>query len=299
MQTVWGAPEISNVSTDAPLDRPSAILIVVDTLRHDYLGVHGFEGEISPNLDWLALESTRFDHAFAPTPWTKPSVATLLTGLHPQTHGVLDQRGRIDPDATDTLSDQAHTLADAFQDSGYETADFVGNAWLARTYGFGQGFDTYVVSPRDPVLIKKAREWLTERDPETPYFLYLHFIDVHGPYRAPETDYLAVRDSPSLGEDRELTKTDPSRPRYLDATAWADVDDSEHLREWKAKYAATVRQLDRRLGRLLSELRKSGELDRAWLVFTSDHGEEFLEHGIWAHGYTLCNHQRRCCTALG
>jgi arylsulfatase A-like enzyme len=291
VETVWGVPELHQLAAMPAPERASVIVIVVDTLRRDYLGIHGFEGDISTNLDWLALESSRFDNAFAPAPWTKPSVATLLSGLHPQVHGVRDQGGRIDRKATDTLSDDAYTLPEVFRRAGYDTAAFVGNAWLRPKYGFAQGFDHYFVDNRDPALLSRAREWLEARRREKPYFLYLHLVNVHGPYRAPESDYLALRESPSLGPDRVLTKTDPGRPRHFAATPFAHADDKNSLRAWKAKYAATVRQLDRRLGELLSELRDTGELDRAWVVFTSDHGEEFLEHGSWEHGYALCDHQ--------
>ena len=289
--TVWGAPELLRGVPVTPPDTPSTILIVVDTLRRDYLGIHGFEGDISTNLDWLALESARFDKAFAPAPWTKPSVATLLSGLHPQTHGVRDQGGRIHRDATDTLSDEAHTLAEVFQNAGYDTAAFVGNAWLGPSYGFGQGFDTYFVDNHDGLLVDKASEWIASRGDDAPYFLYLHLINVHGPYRAPESDYLVLRDSPSLSPDRMLVKGDPARPRHFEATPFAHAGEKDQLRAWKAKYAATVRQLDRRVGALISELRESGELERTWVVFTSDHGEEFLEHDSWEHGYSLCDHQ--------
>ncbi len=266
-------------------------MIVADTLRYDYLGIHGFEGNISTNLDWLALESVRFDLAFAAAPWTKPSVATLLTGLHPSTHGVRNHGGRIELEATDTLSEQALTLAEVFQEHGYETAAFVGNSWLAPPYGFEQGFDSYVVDDHDDRLVASAGEWLASRDTPAPYFLYLHLIDVHGPYRAPERDYLILQDSLTLGAERLISRDDPSRPGHLEATPWAHAEEKDRLRPWKAKYAATVRQLDRRLGALLAELRGSGELDRAIVVFTSDHGEEFLEHESWEHGYRLCDHQ--------
>lgn len=94
-----------------------------------------------------------------------------------------------------------------------------------------------------------------------------------------------------MGPDRNLTEADPGRPRHFEATPFALGGERNSLRAWKGKYAATVRQLDRRLGGLLNGLRDSGELDRAWVVFTSDHGEEFLEHGRWDHGYALCDHQ--------
>jgi arylsulfatase A-like enzyme len=287
VRAFWGDPRI--VARE-PLEETraphSVILIVVDTLRYDYLGVNGFVGAITPNLDWLAMESIRFDNAIATAPWTKPSVASILTGLYPETHGV----GGLHPGAASSLSAQAFTLAEAFRERGYETAGFVGNGLLGPTSGFGQGFDTYLFDRSDEVLVKKARSWLGERR-RRPTFLYLHLIGAHGPYRAPEADYRLLRSSPSLGPERRITPADPLRPGHLDATPFASMEESRWLRSWKAKYGAAIHRLDGRLGALLSELRAAGDLDRAFVVFTADHGEEFLEHGSWEHGYEQCVHQ--------
>lgn len=287
IHAVWGDPEIA-VGEPPPQLPParSVILIVIDTLRYDYLGVDGFVGDVTPHLDWLAMESTRFENAIATAPWTRPSVASLLTGLYPETHGV----GRLHPGAGDSLSSEAVTLAETLHEQGYETAAFVGNGLLAPPYGFDQGFDTFVFQRKDDVLLEKVRSWLSGSHRE-PYFLYLHLIEAHGPYRAPERDYLALESSPSLGPDRALTPADPVRPAHLDMTPFASVSETHSLRAWKGKYAAAIHHVDRRLGALLNELRATGELDRGLVIFTSDHGEEFLEHGSWEHGYEQCIHE--------
>ena len=290
MRTVWGEPKIESRALGPPPRQASVILIVVDTLRFDYLGIHGFEGDVSPNLDWLAMESVRFDNAFSAAPWTKPSVASILTGLHPNTHGVMHHGPSISDEATDVLSDEAFTLAEAYREHGYETVAFVANLWLAKPYGYAQGFDSYVTG-RDRHLLDGVSEWLRSRDETRPYFLYLHLTGVHGPYSAPRRDYVQIQTSPSLGEDRRLSASDPEIPRYMLDMTWDDPDEGQRLRPWKAQYAAGVRYLERRLGTLIHELRTSGRLDHDWLVFTSDHGEEFLEHGRWEHGRLLCDHQ--------
>ncbi len=127
---------------------PSFILINVDTLRADYLGCYGFEGDISPHIDALASESFRFDNSFVQSPWTKPSVASLFTSLYPQVHQLTNHEGRYWGDTTGqmktgVLAEEAVTLAEALQSQGYETAAFVSNPWLVSTYGFAQGFDFY------------------------------------------------------------------------------------------------------------------------------------------------------------
>ncbi|HSF18585.1 MAG TPA: sulfatase [Vicinamibacteria bacterium] len=286
----WGDPRIASGAPPQAPSSPSVILIVVDTLRYDTLGVNGFDGPVSPSLDWLALESVRFDRAFAAAPWTKPSIASLLTGLSPLSHGVLEKNG-ITPGATGTLSEQAVTLAEVLSGQGFETVAFISNSWLAADFGYAQGFDRYSIEANDGVVIERARELLTLRDPATPFFLYLHFLGPHAPYVAPERDYLELKTSSSLGKDRPITAADPGRPRHLDATPWANREENARLVSWRAKYAAAVRRLDRQIGALLDELRSSGRLDRSWVVLTSDHGEEFLEHGSWEHGHSLCDHQ--------
>lgn len=206
-------------------------------------------------------------------------------------HGVRDHKKQVLREASDVLSDEARTLAEVFREGGYETGAFIGNPYLAAEFGFSQGFDIYFLGSRDDEVIDHARSWLSSRASKGSYFAYLHLIDVHAPYQAPERDYLALKASPSLGEDRQLTPDDPKVPHQLVASHWADVRESARIRPWKAKYAAGVRDVDRRLGALLNDLRKSGELDRTGLVLTSDHGEEFLEHGTWEHGNGLNDNQ--------
>ncbi|MGH9334691.1 MAG: sulfatase-like hydrolase/transferase, partial [Vicinamibacteria bacterium] len=265
IRAVWGDPVVGAREAQESAGRsPSVILIVIDALRYDYLGVNGFRGEVSPNLDWLALESVRFENAVAAAPWTKPSIATIFTGLHPETHGVL----RLHRNSGEALSERAVTLAEVFREHGYRTAGFVGNALLSPPYGFQQGFETYLVDRRGDVLLDELRSWLSA-DGDAPYFVYLHLIGAHGPYRAPEADYRLLRASPSLGAVRKILPTDPPRPDHLEMTPFATVDEGGRLEAWKAKYAAAVRAVDRRLGVLLNELRRSGDLDRSLVVLTS------------------------------
>ncbi len=286
---------------EGPKERPSIIFVLVDTLRPDYLGAYGFAGDVSPGLDAFAREAVLFERAFAQAPWTKPSIASLFTSLHPETHRVLTHRGRYGDAAgvaptTDALADEATTLAESLHAAGYATAAFVANPWLLAEHGFGQGFEVYRGPDAMPIpahrLLRLAREWLATRDAKHPFFLYLHFMDVHGPYRAPKADYEAVRQSPTLGPSRPMSEAERARLRtYLLRAPWAQSDQAVDVREWRARYAAGVRVLDRQLGRFLEELEKSGALDRSIVVVTSDHGEELADRGGWDHGHGLDDHQ--------
>jgi arylsulfatase len=283
-------------------DRPSIVFILIDTLRADYLGTYGFEGDVSPHLDALARESVVFEHCYSQAPWTKPAIASLFTSLHPAAHGVLSHQGKYGRRAasvtrTDALSDEATTLAEVLQEAGYVTAAFVANPWILPDQGFAQGFDYFDGEGASnftnaDVVLAAARAWLATRPPDRPFFLYLHFMDVHGPYDAPDEDFLAVRESPSLGPPHTLTEGEIARFRaYLGRVPWAGRTGSRERRSWRGRYAAGIRAFDRRLAPFLDELRTSGTLDQIALVVTADHGEEICDHHGWDHGYTLHEHQ--------
>jgi len=288
--------------------RPDIILVVVDSLRADYLGCYGFDGKVSPVLDSLASESIVYDNAIAPAPWTKPSVASLFTSLDPLTHRVVDQDQQFWAEApaaekTDALAPEARTLAEALGDLGYETAAWVANPWIhSPKLGFDQGFGQFHAREMLDVgnLVLEVQEWVrnraADRARQRPVFLYLHFMDVHGPYRSTPELLAKFSSSPSLGEDRILTAHERGALGYLDdLTPGGDSEEGQHLRMWRAAYASGVRRFDDRFGAFLTWLRSTEQLHRPILVFTSDHGEDLLEHGRWSHGFapTLFQHSIR------
>jgi len=284
--------------------RPSIILIVVDTLRVDYLGAYGFQGDVSPHFDRLAGESLLFRRCIAQAPWTKPAVASLFTSLYPQVHGITNHEGNYwgPPTATlraGVLPDAADTLAERLRERGYRTAAFVANAWLDRRYGFGQGFELYDDEPAQRLstlddFSDRVLTWLRARGPDEPYFVWIHPMDVHAPYNGEQHDFTAVRGSPSVASPRRLTPKEMPEARYQNLEfrpPWAADAERTELSYWRARYASGVRGFDRRLGALLAGLRREGHLERSLLVVTSDHGEELFEHGDWSHGHTLFDHQ--------
>ncbi len=280
--------------------KPSIVLILVDTLRADYLGTYGFEGATSPHIDALAGESVVFERCFSQAPWTKPAIASLFTSLQPAVHQVLTHQGSFgartkkgEHTATaDTLSAEAITLAEGLRAGGYATGGFVSNPWLRMKHGFGQGFDVYdahttgnAVSAEP--LFDAALKWIASVPQGRPFFAYIHLMDVHGPYDAPEEDYEVVRDSPGLGKKTEkLTQVHIRRaPSYLRNAPWArGVNDA---RVWRGRYAANVHAADRRIGAFLEQLRGAGMLQTTLVVLSADHGEQLHEHGMWDHGNSL------------
>jgi arylsulfatase A-like enzyme len=298
VRPAWGDPRIRSRRT-APLganERPSFIVLLVDTLRADYLGAYGFEGAISPNLDRLAAESLLFENCFANAPWTKPSIATLFTSLPPSVHGVTGMgkaRWSGEGGLTQVLPEEAETIAERFQGAGYRTAAFVANPFISPRYGYSQGFEVFERKEKTEALLASATEWLAAHANrrETPFFLYLHVMDVHGPYNAPRRDFEAVLQM-NQGVSRTLTEEEYARiPEYLRETEWASEEERYRLNSWRAKYGAGVHAFDLAIGPFLDELRASSVLDRAYFVLTSDHGEELMEHGGWNHGGNLYDHQ--------
>ena len=299
VRPAWGDPRIRSRQTEplGPNERPSFIVLLVDTLRADYLGAYGFEGAISPNLDRLAAESLLFERCFSNAPWTKPSIATLFTSLPPSVHGVMDMGQPTwsgEGGVMQVLPAEAETIAERFRDAGYRTAAFVGNSFVSPRYGFSQGFEVFERKETTEALLASSKEWLAsgEKDPEAPMFLYLHVMDVHGPYDAPREDFEAVSRQIDGSDSRKLTDEEYLRiPAYLRQIEWAAEEERYLLTSWRARYGAGVHSFDRVIGPFLDELRASGLLDRAYVVLTSDHGEELMEHGGWNHGNNLYDHQ--------
>lgn len=266
--------------------RPNVLVIVIDTLRRDALGVWG--GGPSPVLDSLATAATRYDRAWSSGSWTHPSVASLLSGWNPSRHGL-----GFGPAGTTRRDPRTPMLAVDLRAVGYATAAISNNRIVSVEEGFAEGFTTFdqTAFVEDQVygaqrVTRSALAWSAEHR-ESPWFLYLHYFDPHDRYQAPPPFtrmHVAprlestIRDS-SVRGGRPNTFMDES-PAKRDLTA----DELEYMRDL---YRGEVSYLDHWIGRLLDGLRASGALDNTLVVLTSDHGEEFLEHGGFKHGHSL------------
>jgi arylsulfatase A-like enzyme len=258
----------------AATSRPNVVLYVVDTQRADYLGAYGHAAPTSPRLDAFARDSVLFEDAWAQASWTRSAMASVLTGLHVQGHGV-DREDRV-------LSASAHTLAEALRAGGYRTGAFVANHLLGGRFGFDQGFDAW--NPVTPSLygapaadlVRAALGWV-DSGPR-PFFLYVHTMEPHAPYTPSEEDlrpfaaegYRGPTDTRALLRLGQLGTLDPAGLAFL-----------------RSRYQGEVRQNDRAFGGLLDGLRSRGLTEATAVVFTADHGEEFLEHGGTEHAKTL------------
>jgi arylsulfatase A-like enzyme len=306
-----GAGALESAEPRAPADRskPDVTLIVIDTLRADRLSCYGNPRRTSPVLDELAARGVRFDRCISQAPWTRPSMASLHTGLYPSSHGCNDLR--------DALPRDAMTLAEAMKGAGYVTAGFSANENVSATFGFDQGFDTFW-STNLPTLarftmygrlrhfflkrllhvpaesVKDDADLLTDQvirwlgsGHDAPVFTYVHYLDPHWPYEPPE--YL-LDGAPPPASRYEIAVQAQARFPFaaLPEVAPEALDGALRC------YDAEIRFCDRAIGRLLARLKSVGQLDPGDLVIvTADHGEQFYEHDSWGHGTSMFQEELR------
>jgi arylsulfatase A-like enzyme len=293
-------------ATATNLPRPNIIFVVVDALRADRVGAYGHLPTLTPTIDSVAAEGVTFERAIAQGPWTQPSIASVFSSYNPSVHRVFSYSAgveELEPNKFHTVTvlvDDFRTLAECFKDAGYATFGAVANPVIKADYGFAQGFDDYDTSfadlgdqPTGDVVNGSAIGWLARRDQSKPFFLYLHYMDVHGPYNAgPEfvDDLLdAVERSP---QKRLLTPVERSRLHYLSGLPENCPNPQKHKRllrfreYWVARYEAGIRQFDHHFAGLIARLVEMGLWDDAYTIVTSDHGEALCEHGLWSHGYS-------------
>ena len=231
---------------------PNVLLVTIDTLRADRVGAYGARDVATPTLDALAARGVLFEQAMAAVPLTLPSHASILTGQYPPTHGVRHN-------AVFVLSRRAETLAERFSDAGYATGAVVGAAVLERAFGLEQGFDSYdddLPTERSSSagfferpaadITDRALEWL--RETNRPFFLWVHYYDVHAVHEPPE----------------------PFKSRFL-----------------ASPYDGEVANVDAELGRLLAALADERRLANTIVAVTADHGEGLGEHGEETHSYLI------------
>ena len=261
-----------------PERRPNVILISIDTLRPDHLGCYGYAKDTSPSLDALCEDAVVFEQAIAHAPSTLHSHASMLTSLLPQHH-------QATWSAKTRIPEQALTLAEVLQESGYRTAGFTGGGQMDRVFGLDQGFDTFrqPVTPYFAGTVQEGVGWL-EQDDESPFFLFLHSYEVHHPY-VPRADYMALFDGEYSGSLPDEISLELINQINNGEISFDETTDLEHV---LSAYDAEVRSSDDGLANLVRYLQETGLYDETLIVFTSDHGEEFGEHGtVGMHSHTL------------
>lgn len=286
---------------------PNIIFIAVDTLRADYLKAYEPTARTNtPAIDALRKDSVLFSNTFAQSSWTKASFATMFTGKYPENHGAYEKSAK--------LSDNLTTFPEVLNKHGYYTQGYCNNPNIADTYNYSQGFVEYeYLRPRyvlfanqsaeKMVLYKVVRQvwnkvigkltggkinikdfyqpaetvtqtavsWLDSehRPKDAPFFLFLHYMDPHDPYMD--------RTQPGVG--------------YARVRLGTNMDPAEWKEKLQSAYIGGIEYCDEHIGKLIDEIKRLGLYDNSLIVFTSDHGEEFHEHGGWWHGLSLYDEQ--------
>ena len=265
--------------SDAPDSalKPNVILISIDTLRPDFLGNYGYPSATTPWMDRFRADATLYEVVVAHAPSTLMSHASIFSSLLPEEHGASFASGSA-------LPEEVMTIAEVMAAAGYRTAAVTGGAQMDDSFGVDQGFGVYAYTRSDSFeeTVDRASQWMASG--AGPFFLFLHTYEVHHPY---EVD----RALTFLAEPRysgRLPKLEISRALLEQINAGElelGPEDHEHIR---ALYAEEIRRMDSALGKLILTLRSMGSYDRAVIVLTSDHGEEFGEHGMMGwHSHSL------------
>lgn len=291
-------------TTRAAADAPNVFVVIIDTLRHDRAS--GDTGRrLMPTLSALSDGGTNFSRAYVQATWTKPSVASIFTSLFPSTHQANLRRDR--------LSQEPATLATVFNGAGYDTAAFSANPWISPAFGFGRGVGHFFESDREsftrlvmllrilktpdrmtaskPISatlravetlygVRTSRKNNCERDlaiagdfenwvggkTDRPLFAYFHLMSPHIPYLPPGRE----QEYPASEQVRLLLSREPLAP--------------DRHRLLVSLYEDSVRHADTVLAALLATIERAGTGRSSLVVVSSDHGEEFFEHGRWGHG---------------
>ncbi|MCX6647475.1 MAG: sulfatase-like hydrolase/transferase [bacterium] len=259
------------------------ILIVVDTFTAQHLGFMGYDRGTSPFMDELASRSVVFERAYTPESKTEPAFTSILTGLHPATHGVVDNGSR--------LPDDLHFLTQDFRDAGFTTWGIPAADVINGRYGFFNKFDFYSQAPPVPLPASKVINKITgllENHPRfgepefdisgPPLFLMLHFYDPHTEY-TPDENILAQYIEPDY--DGTVDGTWEQFNKYNNYEIEFDAADLQRVEDM---YDAEIRTFDNRLRELFDLFERTGLLDDSVIVLTADHGENLGEHHFITHG---------------
>ncbi|MFA9452907.1 MAG: sulfatase [Candidatus Aminicenantaceae bacterium] len=277
MVQISNAGITSRAGKGAPVEKPpleaapslpfNIMIYLVDCLRPDHLPFFGYSRDTAPHMAEFVKDSVLFRQAYAQSSWTRPSVGVLFTGLYPFQHMAIDLKSG--------LAKEHQTLAEILKQAGYHTLGISSNAGIKQFFNFDQGFSYFkyhsnLEGGTAETLNTYAFAQLQEKP--MPFFLYIHTMEPHRPYQLKE-EFIPVFTKEELQE----------HSRIVEVEGLGRID----LYQLVAQYDATIAQNDRSFGELMTELKQLGLYDETLIVLMSDHGEQFYEHGGFAHGQNL------------
>lgn len=271
-----GCARVTSASEDPPVP-PSVIVISLDTLRYDRCGFNGYTKDTTPFLDKLSAESIVFDRAYTTMSWTLIAHMSMLTGLYPTQHGVIEADLALDPGFP--------TLAERLASEGYQTAGVHFPGWLDPRFGFDRGHESYAAANDAEAADLRLASITQGLNPDWPYFLFVHLFDIHS------------------GEIHLPGSTIYEPPAPFDSmfmrSATAELQDIEAMRWWEescspteaqhdavnALYDGGIRYVDSKLEAWFTDWEKRGLLDNTIIVVTSDHGEGLRQRDMRYGGH--------------
>lgn len=282
----WNAPAVyvPNPNEGRMRYARNVIVLLIDTLRADKLHVYDERTRVrTPTMDALAGEGALFTNAHSVENWTKPSVASVLTGLYPRTHRARTEQSLLPAGAL--------MISEHLQSNGFKTGSFIANGYVSDRFGFKQGWDYYTNFIREnkstdaEQVFREAGDWI-EQNRGQRFFAYVHTIDPHVPYDPPaeylrmydaRTDYNGIVSPRSTGELLEQAKRNPPAVQITPG-------DQQRL---EALHDGEITQHDAVMGRFIERMKTLGVWDDTLFIVTADHGEEFRDHGSWGHGHSV------------
>lgn len=266
---------------------PNIIIMSIDTLRRDYLSCYNNYNAKTPNIDYITRDGVIFDQARSASSWTTPSFSSIVSSLYPSAIGQLNSKGTL------IVPFSLKTFPEILKDAGYNNYMFIYPLIAKKSYGISQGIDNIVEIPhfkwyeeefKDLIFIRgffpKVYHWEAKYinhyffksfpKIKKPFFIWLHYLDVHSPYILPE-----IINNP-------LAKLNPLAIR--DGTIHLAHSQKEEI---KKLYSIEVEYVDKKIGEIINLLKKENLYDNSIIIITADHGEEFWDHGNIYHGHSL------------
>ncbi len=258
----------------------NVIVLLIDTLRADKLTAYAKTRVKSTVFEKFAGESALFERCQANSNWTKPSCASVLTGLHPDSHKARGHSSR--------LASSVKMASEIFLEAGFSTGAFIANGYLAKEFGFNRGWTKYVNYIRETKntdaqnVFKESLEFIKEQT-DKPFFTYIQTIDPHVPYDPPD-EFLKIYDAQSYDGPVRPRSTGNILEQYKRKKVELNARDKRRL---EALYDGEINYHDVHFGHFLDGLKTLGVLDDTIIIACSDHGEEFFDHDSVGHGHTL------------
>ncbi len=258
----------------------NVIVLLIDTLRADKLTAYAKTRVKSTVFEKFAGESALFERCQANSNWTKPSCASVLTGLYPDSHKARGHSSR--------LASSVKMASEIFFAAGFSTGAFIANGYLAKEFGFKRGWTKYVNYIRETKntdaqnVFKESLEFIKEHS-DKPFFTYIQTIDPHVPYDPPD-EFLKVYDAQSYDGPVRPRSTGNILDQFKRKKIELNARDKQRL---EALYDGEINYHDVHFGHFLDGLKTLGVLDDTIIIVCSDHGEEFFDHDSVGHGHTL------------